>query len=128
MVFKQLVTKILKLDSKHKVKFIVLFGSVAKKTNSALSDIDIAVFYDAKDKERFKFRTLASGTLSDKVDLHIFQDLSLPLKNEVLSGKLLYFSDYQFVFDEYLKVIKEFSSFEKYYRQYIEEVVKRAEA
>jgi predicted nucleotidyltransferase len=128
MEIKQIVDKILKLDSKHKVKFIILFGSVSKKTNNPLSDVDVAVFYDGNDKQRFNFQTLVSGSLPDKVDFHIFQDLPLTLKNEILSGKLLYYSDYQFVFDEFMKVIKEFDLFEKYYRESLQEVVKRAEA
>ena len=114
--------KLIQLGRK-KVRFIILFGSVAHKKNTPLSDIDIAVYYDGSAEERFRFRMRASGELS-KVDLHIFQDLPLAVQKEVLSGKQLYFDDYQFMFDQYMNVIKEFSTFEKYYDEYLTEMRK----
>lgn len=125
---KKIVEKILGLDNKNKIKFIVLFGSVSRKENHPLSDIDIALFYDGNDLERFKFRAMISGELSDKVDIQIFQDLPLTVKKEVIGGKVLYYKDYQFIFDEFMKVIKDFDSFSKYYGEYFREVVRRAEA
>lgn len=125
---KKIVEKILGLDNKNKIKFIVLFGSVSRKENHPLSDIDIALFYEGNDLERFKFRAMVSGELSDKVDIQIFQDLPLTVKKEVIGGKVLYYKDYQFIFDEVMKVIKEFDSFSKYYSEYFREVVRRAEA
>ena len=109
---------LLKLDKKKRIKFIILFGSVARGKNNPLSDIDIAVYYDGNKEERFKFRVTALGNLSDKVDLHIFQDLPLTVKKEVIMGKIEYYDDYQFLFDEALKVIKEFEFFEKYLNEY----------
>ena len=121
MNIEKIKERILKLDKKNKVKFIVLFGSVIEKKNTPLSDIDLAVFYVGNKKERFRFRIKASGDLPDNVDIQIFQDLPLTVQNEVLTGKPVYYDDYQFIFDdfdEYMKVIKEFSSFEKYYKEY----------
>ena len=109
---------LLKLDQKKRIKFIILFGSVAEKRNTPLSDIDIAVYYEGNEDERFKFRVTALGNLSDKVDLHIFQDLPLTVKKEVIAGKILFYQDYQFLFDEVMKVIKEYEFFEKYRNQY----------
>ncbi len=119
--------KILELDNTNSVKFIVLFGSTAKKTNTPLSDIDVAVYYDQDEKQRFKFRMKVLGELSDKVDLHIFQDLPLTVQKEVLGGKMLYQKDFQFTFSKYMEVIKKFDSFEKYYQQYFHSMEKRAE-
>ena len=113
---------------KKKVRFIVLFGSYASGKQTPLSDIDIAVYYDGNKEERFKFRIKASGSLPDKVDLHVFQDLPVLIQKEVLSGKILYYKDYQFTFNEYMKVIKEFNLFEKYYNEYYQEALKRIEA
>jgi len=107
-----------KLDRGKNIQFIVLFGSKSKKTDNVLSDIDIAVYYLGTDKERFSFRVKASGHLSDLVDLHIFQDLPLPIQKEVISGTVLYYRDYQFAFDEFMRVIKEFDFFKKYYDEY----------
>ncbi len=107
-----------KLDKKKRIKFIILFGSVAEGRQTPLSDIDIAVYYEGNKDERFKFRVTASGNLSDKVDLHIFQDLPLTVRKEVIAGKIIFYQDYQFLFNEVLKVIKEFEFFEKYLNEY----------
>ena len=127
MELKQIIDRVLKLDPQKRVKFIVLFGSVSRNKATPLSDIDLAVFYEGNGKERFKFRALASGTLPDTVDLHIFQDLPLAVKKEVINGKVLYYRDFQFVFDRFLEVIKEFDYFEKYYRESLQEMARRAE-
>ncbi len=108
-----------KLDSKKKIRFIVLFGSVAEKRETPLSDVDIAVYYDAPPAERFKFRIKALGILPSKVDLQIFQDLPLTVRKSVLAGKPLYYDNFQFIFDEYMKVIREYDSFQKYHELYI---------
>ncbi len=109
---------LLKLDKKKRMKFIILFGSVAKGKSNPLSDIDIAVYYDGSKDERFKFRVTALGNLPDKVDLHIFQDLPLTVKKEVITGRILFYQNYQFLFDEVMKVIKEYEFFEKYLNEY----------
>lgn len=119
MEIKKIKPTLLKLDNKNKIKFIVLFGSVAQGTSNQLSDIDAAVFYQGNAEERFKFRVQAAGELPDKVDVQIFQDLPLMVKKEVLAGKPLYYTDFQFIFDEFMKVIKEYNTFEKYYKEYL---------
>ncbi len=118
--------KILKLDTRKRIKFIVLYGSVAHGTSNKLSDIDIAVFYHGTDRERFRFRVKATGELPDKVDLQIFQDLPLYVRKEVLKGKVLYNKDFQFTFNEYMKVIKDFNYFEKYLNHYYEALEEKA--
>lgn len=118
MNIKEIIDILKKLDKGNNIQFIVLFGSKSKKKDNALSDIDIAVYYKGTEKERFSFRVKASGHLSDVVDLHIFQDISLPIQKEVISGKVLYSKDSQFTFDEFMRVIKEFDFFKKYYDEY----------
>lgn len=120
--------KLLALDHEHKIKFMVLFGSVARGKETPLSDIDIAIFYQGTPQERFKFRIKASGNLPDNVDVQIFQDLPLAVQKEVLAGKALYYDNFQFIFDEYIKVIKEYDSFEKYYKEYFSGMMGEAEA
>src|SRR3989338_860117 len=122
MNIKTLTKKLLALDTKKAIRFIILFGSMAKGKNTPLSDIDLAVYYQGSKEERFKFRIKASGELSSKVDLHIFQDLPVAVQKEVLGGKPVYYDDYQFMFEQYMAVIKEFNTFEKYYNQYIHEL------
>ncbi len=110
--------KLLALDSKKAIQFIVLFGSVAQGKNNQLSDIDIAVYYQGNKKERFAFRMKALGEFSDIIDLQIFQDLPLYVQKEVLKGKVMYYKDYNFTFTEFMRVIKDFGHFEKYLKDY----------
>lgn len=117
-----IVSKLRKMDISQRIKFIILFGSTSKGTNSPLSDIDLAVYYEGTPSERFRFRAKALGNLPNKIDLHIFQDLPLIVKKEVISGKVLYSPNFEFTFDEAMKVIKEFNSFEKYYNEYLHEL------
>ncbi|MBU0457593.1 MAG: nucleotidyltransferase domain-containing protein [Nanoarchaeota archaeon] len=110
---------LLDLDKSKAIKFIILFGSKARGTANKLSDTDIAVYYQGNNEERFKFRIKALGELPDNIDLQIFQDLPLLLKKEILSGKVIYYDNFQFIFDQFMKIIREFDSFEKYYLEYI---------
>ena len=123
-----IVSKLLKIDASKRIKFIILFGSTSKGTNDSLSDIDIAVYYEGTSRERFRFRAKALGNLPHKVDLHIFQDLPIIVKKEVISGKVLYSPSFELTFDEAMKVIKEFDSFEKYYNEYLHELKMGVEA
>ena len=116
MNLKTITQKLLKLDKKKAIRFIILFGSVVQGRNTPLSDIDLAVYYDMPKEDRFAFRIKASGELPDKVDIQIFQDLPLTVQKEVLSGKQVYCDDPQFMIEQCLIVIKEFSRFEKYYQ------------
>ncbi len=124
MDIQKIVQKILKLDTKKKVKFIVLFGSVARGEHTPLSDIDFAVYYDGKVDERFRFRIKLLGLLPDRADVQMFQDLPLAVQKEVIKGKVVYSNNFQFVFDSFMNVIKEFSTFEKYYNRALEELRK----
>ena len=109
-----------KLDIKKRIKFIILFGSTARGKNNILSDVDIAVYYNGSDNERFKFRITALGNLPDNIDLQIFQDLPLTVQKEVLAGTVLYYDNYNFMFDTLMNVMKEFNGFEKYYEEYFQ--------
>ncbi|MEW5896106.1 MAG: nucleotidyltransferase domain-containing protein [Nanoarchaeota archaeon] len=124
--------KLLKLDkqlNKHqKIKFIFLYGSKAELRDTPLSDIDIAVYYEGNEEERFQFRMKALGELPNKADLQIFQDLPLIVKKEIIGGKVLYYLNYRFLFEQCMKEIKEFNTFEKYYNEYLNELKKEIEA
>ena len=116
---KVMIELIKKLDKKHKVKFVVLYGSYARKRASKLSDIDIAIYYDGNKKERFRFRIKLLGELSNRFDIHIFQDLPLYIRNEIVEeGKILYKGDSEVLYREFIKVIREYEDFRKYINMY----------
>ena len=116
---KEAVERIRKLDEKGKVQFITLYGSLVESREGKLSDIDIAIYYDADARERFSFRVRAQGRLGDKFDIQIFQDLPTYVKKEVVSGgKVLFYKDYDFLFNVYLGTLREYADFEKYLNTY----------
>ena len=90
---------------------------MTENTNTLLSDVDIAVYYTGTAKDKFNF--LLQCDLPNNVDIHLFQDLPLPVQNEVIQGKLLYSQSFDFTFNEFMRVVKEFDSFKKYYFIYI---------
>ena len=95
-----------------RIKFIVLYGSAAKRQSTNLSDIDIAVFHSGDKRERFQLRMKILGRISNKFDIQIYQDLPLYIQNEILSsGEVLYFSDYKEIFNTFMKTIREFEDF-----------------
>jgi predicted nucleotidyltransferase len=95
-----------------RIKFIILYGSAAKRQSTNLSDIDIAVFHSGDKRERFQFRMKILGRISNKFDIQTYQDLPLYIQNEILSsGEVLYFSDYKEIFDTFMKTIREFGDF-----------------
>ena len=112
---------------KKRIKFIILFGSNSIGKATPLSDLDLAVYYEGDAKERFKFRVKALGELPAKIDLQIFQDLPLTVQKEVIKGKILFYEDYDLIFEEFMKVIKEYNSFEKYYLEYINHLKEEVE-
>lgn len=114
----KITKKILDLDTKKKIAFIVLFGSQALGKAHKTSDIDLAVFYHGTKKERFAFRVHALGELQEHIDLQIFQDLPLAIRKEVLGGKVLYSHDFTFTFTIFLNTIKDYNSFKKYLHSY----------
>lgn len=117
---KLFLKKLREMPDFDRVKFIFLFGSYALKKQNNLSDIDFAVFYDGNSKERFKFRLKLMAKFPDKFDIHIFQDLPLHVRMNVLKGKIIYAKDLTFAYDTAYETIKAFERFKKYYYDYLE--------
>ena len=110
--------KLKKMPDFDRVKFVYLFGSMAEGRQTPMSDYDFAIYYEGKSDERFKFRLKMPG--NEKFDVHIFQDLPLYIRINVLKGKLLYTKDEGFVYETAYQTIKEFNDYKKYYYDYIE--------
>jgi uncharacterized protein len=101
----------------HRVKFVILFGSRAEGRARKDSDYDLAVYYEGNKDERFNFRLSVSE--DEKFDVHVFQDLPLYVRKEVLQGKVIYAEKLSFVYDVAYETIKAFEDFKKYYYDYI---------
>jgi len=118
---KNTIVKKIRQLGKSRVKFITLFGSYAKGTSTSRSDIDIAVFYDGNEKERFNFRIFVGANFPDRYDIQIFQDLPLYVKQEIFKyGKVIYGKDSKEVYECCFSTIKEYERMKKFYEMYYE--------
>jgi predicted nucleotidyltransferase len=101
-----------------KIRFITLYGSASEGRMKDDSDIDISVYYDDADASEFRLKVL-SDLFDDVYDIKIFQQLPLPLRMQVLRGKVLYSDDTPFMYDKAYETIKEFESFKRRYYDYL---------
>lgn len=108
----EIVSTLVELDKDDLIRFIVIYGSVSREEAREGSDLDVCVYYDSDENGRHKFRVEALMELfSDDIDLHIFQDLPLQVRNEVLKGEVVFSRDDVFLHDVAYDQIKEFDDF-----------------
>jgi predicted nucleotidyltransferase len=102
-----------------KVRFITLYGSASVGSMNEDSDIDISVYYDDADASEFRLEVLTE-LFDDVYDIKIFQQLPLPLRMQVLKGKVLYSDDTPLCTTKPMKLLyKEFESFKRRYYDYL---------
>ncbi|PIN91357.1 nucleotidyltransferase domain-containing protein [Candidatus Pacearchaeota archaeon CG10_big_fil_rev_8_21_14_0_10_32_14] len=118
-LIKEFFEKIKDSADYNKIQFIILFGSYSQNKQTKFSDIDIAIYFKGNKKERFDFRLKLLTGLKDKYDVHIFQDLPLPLRISVLKGELIYFKDMDFVYETAYQTIRAYDDIKGYYLEYI---------
>lgn len=111
--------RIKRLDTDNKIQFVILYGSMAHGKTTNLSDIDLAIGHAGRPKERFQFLLKVLGELSDSFDVHIFQDLPLYVKKEVLKGSVLYTRDTRELYEIAFQTIQDFAFFEPHFLDYI---------
>jgi predicted nucleotidyltransferase len=115
----EILGKVRELDADGRVRFIALYGSLVEGGGSGLSDIDVALYYDGSEEERFSFRVALQGELGERFDVQIFQDLPLYVRREIVArGKVIFYTDYDFLFNVYLQTLREYSDFERHLRTY----------
>ena len=81
--------------SEEKISVAYLFGSHAKKLNTPVSDIDIAVLLSETPKNLFEYYLYLvnklSGIVGDDLDLIILNTASPMLKHQIIKyGKIIY--------------------------------------
>lgn len=114
--------KIKNIEGFKKVKFIILYGSAAEDRMKEGSDVDLCIYYDGTSEEasRFRFNVL-SELFDDRYDVHIFQQLPLYMRVEILKGKILYEEDTRFIYEVARETIKDFEAFKHRFYDYIGE-------
>jgi predicted nucleotidyltransferase len=116
----EIIRTLLDLDREGLVRFIIVYGSVSRGDSRDGSDLDICVYYDAGPEKRQGYRVRALEELfSDDIDIHIFQDLPLQVRNEVLKGRVLHSDDDVFLHDVAYHQIREFDDFKQYLYDYL---------
>jgi predicted nucleotidyltransferase len=108
------------LEGFDKVRFVILYGSVAEGRARAGSDIDLAVYYDGGREEAARFRFAALAELADdRCDIQIFSLLPLYIRTEVLRGRVVYCPDERFLYDVAYRTVREFGDFKHRLYDYI---------
>lgn len=104
----------------ERIRFIILYGSVAEGRARTGSDIDFCIYYDAGREEAARFRFAALSDLpDDRYDIQIFSHLPLYVRTEVLRGKAIHCPDERFLYDVAYPTIREFDDFKHRLYNYI---------
>jgi|SRR3989344_6141987 len=115
----------LELSEDSKVKAVYLFGSQATGKAGPLSDIDICVIAPGlSEQEKSNIWSYAS----EKVEVVLFDDLPLTIKNRVFrEGKPLYVANQKYIDDLNWRTTKEYWDFKPILKEFIEEYIPGAE-
>jgi len=117
----EILTVLKDLHLLTKTSFVILYGSQSKGKETPLSDVDICISLSLPASQKLKTRIKILGKLSEKYDVHFFEDLPLYVKKRVLAGKILYVKDQKKLVNEALEVIRDYEDFEPVYLNYIGE-------
>ena len=104
------------LSTRDDIAFVFLFGSFVTGGRNALSDLDIAVFFQRKvDFEKiYELREDLSETLGTEVDVVVLNDASPVIKMQVLKkGVLLIDNDRRAYNEFFLSTIKEYDDLKR---------------
>ena len=113
----EIITRLQRLPHFDKLRFVYVYGSSVTGKAMKTSDIDVALYYDIKDKyELHNLLFYISGSFPDKYDISMFQLLPLYVKVEIFKGELIYTDDKGFVHDTAWETIKEYNDFEPRYK------------
>lgn len=95
-----------------RVRFILLFGSVAEGRRLPDSDIDLCISYHGPMEEATRFRISALTELSDtSCDIRIFEQMPLLMRVQALSGEVLYCPDLDLLYSVAYETIQDYEAF-----------------
>ncbi|MBL7160438.1 MAG: nucleotidyltransferase domain-containing protein [Candidatus Aenigmarchaeota archaeon] len=112
-----------KVKKDNDIVAVSVFGSFAR--NEKYRDIDVCLFLKpGMSRGKMSKKRLAyMAALGGKLDIHIFQQMPLPLKHRILKeGKVIYCSDEGAFYDMAYLTAKEFEDFKHIYKGYLEAV------
>ncbi len=110
------IEELLKIAKRNKnIIAVVLFGSFARGKKTA-KDIDICMFLKKTDHKII----IKISSVSDKFDVHIFEDLPVYIRQRILKeGRIIYCSDNKLLYEIAISAVKEIEDYIKYYNNYM---------
>ena len=102
---------------------LLVFGSYAR--GEQYRDIDVCLVLDKRydNLAMSKKRLYYLSELSDKIDLHIFQQLPIYIRTRIIKeGKIFLLKEEDRLYEIAIETMKEFDSFEKLYNMYLDKV------
>jgi len=123
-------------EGREEVQFAILFGSLAKGTANALSDVDVAVMLapDYKDTTPYGYHATLTAELMrelerNDVDTVILNRAPIPLKYQVLRyGKFIHIQDKEARIRFQIDTINQYDDFREMYRVHAEACHQRWES
>ncbi len=108
------------ISKRENVAGVYLFGSHATRKNNALSDIDLCVIGNLKNKEK----TDILGYTTDNLDISFFNDLPIWIKIRVLKqGRALIVKDKEFIDKIKINIARKYLDFKYILNRYCLEVL-----
>ena len=103
----------------NRLDWVILYGSFSTGEQREDSDIDLCVYVETFKEERFRIRKEILGTLGEKFDVQMFQDLPVYVRIEALKGKVLFCGDISRLNDIAYSTILDYNLFEHSYKLYL---------
>jgi len=116
--------------SEEKISVAYLFGSHAKKLNTSISDVDIAILLSETPKNLFEYYLYMvnklSGIVGDNLDLIILNTAPPMLKHQIIKyGKIIYTRDEKERIKFEARAESEYLDFSRALRRYDECLIKQ---
>jgi len=123
---KQLEQLLSQAKEDSEVLAVLQFGSTVRGEQTAASDVDVCLLLQSK---KYGQLTLSRKKLAylqgDDLDVHVFQQLPLYIRQRVLKeGKVLFARDLDALYALAFRTVQEFEDFKPVYRTYLAEVAR----
>jgi len=107
---------------------VAVYGSVARKESSPMSDVDICIFLKPRRYQRAEMCSKRMEYLraagSEKADVQLFQQLPLAVRSMVLKeGKLVFVRDERALYGLAFETIRDLEYFRVHYEEYLAGIV-----
>ena len=106
-----------KLQDDPDILGMIVYGSATK--SNKYNDIDIALIGFPEKIPKIDELKYMVGTY-EEFDIHFLHKLPVYIQKDVIKGKLLFYKDYQIIFDIFIDIIREWDDFHKRYELFLE--------